>query len=147
MSGLKLIDSRFNRAISALTYGFNCLIWDARTKQLYECILSIHEDYINILHLIIARKVSYLLKLHEIYNISDSEFSTETHLRQFGICTPPHTQTTTSSSTPRPSTPSPSPAAQSSKNRNSKSHWCCSCVRPSYTSNASTSSTPSRQKP
>jgi hypothetical protein len=87
----KLVDCRYNTAISALTYGFNCLIWDGRSKQLYDCILSIHEEYINILHIIIARKVSYLLKLHEIYNITDSEYSTESQLREFGICTPLHT--------------------------------------------------------
>lgn len=87
MPGEKLVDNRYNAAISALTYGFNCLIWDPRSKQLYDCILSIHEDYINILHIIIARKVSYLLKLHEIYNITDSEFSTESQLREFSICT------------------------------------------------------------
>lgn len=42
MSGSKLVDSRFNNAISALTYGLSCLIWDARGRQLYECVLSIH---------------------------------------------------------------------------------------------------------
>lgn len=71
----KLIDNRYNNAISALTYGFNCLIWDSRTEKLYDCILSIHEGYINILHIIIAKKYSYLLKLNEIYNITDTEFS------------------------------------------------------------------------
>jgi hypothetical protein len=72
MPNSKLTDSRYNSAISALTYGFNCLIWDNRGRKLYNCILSIHLSYINILHIIIAGKVSYLLKLHEIYNIADS---------------------------------------------------------------------------
>jgi hypothetical protein len=84
----KLVDNRFSNAISALTYGFNCLIWDSRSKQLYDCILSIHEEYINILHIIIAKKVSYLLKLHEIYNITDSEYSIESKLKEFNISTP-----------------------------------------------------------
>jgi hypothetical protein len=64
-------ESRFNLAISALTYGFDCLVM-GKDGQLYECVLSIHESYINILHLLIGKKASYLLKLHEIYNISES---------------------------------------------------------------------------
>lgn len=86
MATAPLEDNRYNLAISALTYGFNCLVLDPRTNKLYNCILSIHEEYINILHLIIAEKVSYLLKLHEIYNITDSEFATETKLKDYGIC-------------------------------------------------------------
>lgn len=60
----QLVDSRYNNALSALTYGFNCLIYDSKGGKLYDCILSIHESYINILHIIIGRRVSYLLKLH-----------------------------------------------------------------------------------
>jgi hypothetical protein len=102
MPGSKLVDSRFSNAISALTYGLSCLIWDAQGRQLYECVLSIHETYINILHIIIAGKVSYLLKLHEIYNITDSEFSTESQLKEFAVSNPSSTQATTSSSIRRP---------------------------------------------
>ena len=61
---MSLSDGRNNNAISALTYGFNCLVLDPRHNRLHDCILSIHEAYINIVHVIIARRVSYLLKLH-----------------------------------------------------------------------------------
>lgn len=37
-----LQDNRYNNAISAFTYGFNCLVLDSRTNKLYDCILSIH---------------------------------------------------------------------------------------------------------
>jgi len=72
----QLTDNRYNRAINAFTYGFNCLVLDPEHNQLHDCILSIHEVYVNILHAIIGKKISFLLKLHEIYNISDNEFST-----------------------------------------------------------------------
>jgi hypothetical protein len=80
-----LVDTRFNSAISALTYGVSCLVWEGQRKQLFDCILSVHESYVNILHMIIGRKASYLLKLHEIYNITDSEYSTEASLKEAGI--------------------------------------------------------------
>ena len=82
-----LCNSHFNTAISALTYGFGCLVLDPRHNRLHDCILSIHEAYMNILHVIIARKVSYLLKLHEIYNVTDNEFSTANKLKEYGIST------------------------------------------------------------
>jgi hypothetical protein len=49
-----LVDTRYNKAISALTYGLHCLVMDPRTSHLHDCILTIHEEYINILHLIIS---------------------------------------------------------------------------------------------
>lgn len=64
MMDAPLSDNRYNLAISALTYGLNCLVLDPRNNKLHDCILSIHEEYINILHIIIGEKVSYLLKLH-----------------------------------------------------------------------------------
>jgi hypothetical protein len=38
----QLADNRYNNAISALTYGFNCLVLDTRNNRLHDCILSIH---------------------------------------------------------------------------------------------------------
>lgn len=89
---MQVKDNRYNNAISALTYGFNCLVLEPNHNRLHDCILSIHEEYINILHLIISKKVSYLLKLHEIYNITDNEFSTEIKLKNYGISKPLNTQ-------------------------------------------------------
>lgn len=43
MAGIPLDDDRYNMAISALTYGFNCLVLDPRSNKLHNCILSIHE--------------------------------------------------------------------------------------------------------
>jgi hypothetical protein len=80
-----LVDNRYNQALSAITYGLHCLVLDPRTNRLHDCILSVHEEYINILHLIVSAKASYLLKLHEIYNITDNEFSTESILKDYGI--------------------------------------------------------------
>lgn len=120
MPGSKLVDSRYSNAISALTYGLSCLIWDPQSRQLYDCILSIHETYINILHIIIAGRVSYLLKLHEIYNITDSEFSTESQLKEFSISNSSPMQATTSFSIHRPWIPLPSPAERISKSSNSR---------------------------
>lgn len=114
----KVIDNRYSNAISALTYGFNCLIWDSRGKQLYDCILSIHEGYVNILHIIIAKKVSYLLKLNEIYNITDSEYSIELKLKEFNICTSNIMQITISYCIHNPWIPLSSHAGQSFKNSN-----------------------------
>lgn len=141
------MDNRYNNALSGLTYGFNCLVYYSKGNQLYDCILSIHEEYINILHIIIAKKISYLLKLHEIYNITDNEYSTESKLKDFNIRNPPHTQNTTSYSTPSHSTASPSPSRPTSKSSSSASLLLCSSARLSYTMSASMSSTPSRLRP
>lgn len=67
---------------------------EPNNNRLHDCIVSVHEEYINILHLIISKKVSYLLKLHEIYNITDNEFSTESKLKSFGISISFSTQAT-----------------------------------------------------
>ena len=85
MKAVEVRDNRYNIAVSAITYGLHCLVFDARTNRLYNCILSIHEEYINILHLIINEQASYLLKLHEIYNITDNEYTTESKLKEHGI--------------------------------------------------------------
>ena len=87
MNLLPLIDNSINNSISALTYGFHCLVYHKSKNELYDCILSIHEDYVNILHLIIGSKASIIIKLNEIYNITDNEYSTEISLKPFKLST------------------------------------------------------------
>ena len=53
-----------NGAVSALTYGLGCWVWAGPRSGLWECVVSIHEEYVNILHVLVAGRVSYLLKLH-----------------------------------------------------------------------------------
>ena len=45
--------SQLMTGISCLTYGVSCYYFDRESQKLLRCVLSIHEEYINILHVIV----------------------------------------------------------------------------------------------
>lgn len=47
----KFVKSDIMRAINAITYGAKCLYYNQRTLK--ECIIFIHDEYINVLQVII----------------------------------------------------------------------------------------------
>lgn len=47
--------------------------------------MMIHEEYINILHIIINRSISYLLKLNDVKSITDSDTFVASKLHSLDI--------------------------------------------------------------
>ena len=60
-------------SISCLTYGISCLYFDRGSGRLISCLISIHEEFINILHVIVEGKLSILFELQNIVSISDKD--------------------------------------------------------------------------
>lgn len=73
-------------AINCLTYGVTCLYYDRVTEKLYKCLLSVHEQYINILHVIIDSQASFLFELQNIDSISDRDIAMAKKLKDLKYC-------------------------------------------------------------
>lgn len=76
--------SQLNTSISCLTYGINCLFFDRQSNKLRSCLLSIHEEYINIIHVIVEEKASFLFELQNVKNISDKDIYIKQTLKTLG---------------------------------------------------------------
>lgn len=66
-------NSQLNTAINCITFGISCLYFDRIENKMRTCLMSIHEEYINIIHVIIEGKVSYLFELQNVKNISNRD--------------------------------------------------------------------------
>ena len=140
-------DNRYNIAISAITYGLHCFVLDPKSNKLYSCILTIHEEYINILHLIINEQASYLLKLHQIYNITDNQYTTESKLKEHDVRTNDHIQITILFSIRSHLIALPLPLRLRGRRIFARLLSCSLSGRPNYTTTGSISMIRSRLRP
>lgn len=79
--------SHLDKAMNCLTYGVRCLYFNKVTGDLWECIMHIHDEFINVLQVIFNKSSTQLIKLNEIQYIADTDIALTTRFVKFGIST------------------------------------------------------------
>lgn len=83
----KFANSQLQTAINCLIYGIHCFYFDRIDNKLYQCLLTIHEEYINIIHIIIQSKSSFLFQLQHVQSISNKDIFVRQTLKNLNLCT------------------------------------------------------------
>lgn len=83
----KFPHSQLMKAINCITYGVKCLYYQKVEGMLGECIVHIHDEFINVLQVIFNRNTTQLIRLNEIQNIADTDIALSTKFSRFGIST------------------------------------------------------------
>lgn len=78
-------NSQLYKALNCLTYGVKCLYYDKTEGMLGECILHIHDEFINVLQVIFNKNLTQLIRLNEIQNIADTDIALSTRFAKFNI--------------------------------------------------------------
>jgi|JI6StandDraft_1071083.scaffolds.fasta_scaffold10906_6 hypothetical protein len=79
--------SHLDRAMNCLTYGVKCLYYNKLNGEIWECIMHIHDEFINVLQVIFNKTSTQLIKLNEIQSIADTDIALTTRLAKFNIST------------------------------------------------------------